>query len=394
MKKERPAYDMNLLCAVLALVALGLVMVFSASQGIAREHFNSPFFFMQQHAIRMLLGLCALIVFMRIPYGVYRRLAPWIICVAMALLAATLFRGVHARGASRWLYVFSFTIQPVEIAKIALVIFFSAWIADGKRPPDDLKRGYLPLAAVAAAMALMVALQPNISNAVLIMALALALLFSGGCRLRHLAASAAVAAAAAFPFLYSLAHVRERIFVVLNKGADVQGLGWHVNQSLIALGSGFVFGCGAGGGHQKYLFLPDAHTDFIYSIIGEELGFIGTATVLALFAYIFLRSIRIAGRAPNLFGYLLAVGIGLTLSAGAMVNMAMTTGLAPTAGLPLPFVSYGGSSLVMSLAAVGVLLNISAQGKDVEQAPGRLRSVHWNGKQYARRARRAAARER
>ncbi|MDD3642449.1 MAG: putative lipid II flippase FtsW [Candidatus Krumholzibacteria bacterium] len=388
MSERRRAYDLHLLYAVLLLVALGLVMVFSASQVIARERFSSPFFFMYQHAIRVAIGLGALAVFMRVPFTLYRRLAPWILGGSLLLLGAIFVGGTGVRGATRWLRIFMFTVQPVEIAKYALVIFFAAWIADGRRPLSDLKRGFLPLAGTAVAMALLVGLQPNISNAALIIALAMTMLFLGGCRIRYLAAFAGAGLLAAAPILARVPHVWERLSIWSNRTRDAQGLGWHVKQSLIALGSGHVFGVGPGEGHQKYSFLPDAHTDFIYSIIGEELGIIGTAAVLALFALIFLRAVRIAGRAPNPFGFLLAAGIGSLLFGGAVINMAMATGLLPTAGLPLPLVSYGGSSLITSLAAVGILLNISARGREKQDGAGPLRARAGGSGLYARRVRR------
>jgi len=383
-RRNSVKYDTKLLCAVLCLVALGLVMVFSASQVIAREHFSSPYFFMQNHAVRVGLGLIGMLVFARLPYTMYRRFSVWVLAAAVILLASIFIWGKGVRGANRWLSLFTFTIQPVEVAKFSLVVFIAAWISDGAERIRDLRTGFLPLLGVAALMAVLVGLQPNISNAVLIMLLSLTVLFVGGCRLRHLLLFGSTTVAAALPILYGMEHVRERFMVVLGLSNDPQGLGYHVNQSLIALGSGFLFGCGPGRGLQKYSFLPDAHTDFIYSIIGEELGILGTTAVLVLFAYIFRRTIRIAGRAPDAFGFLLASGIGITLFGTALINMAMTTGLLPTAGLPLPFVSYGGSSLVTSMSAVGILLNISSRGRErpSRRAVGRGTAQ----RSYARRA--------
>ena len=390
--KRRPAYDLPLFCAVISLVALGLVMVFSASRVIADERFSSPFFFFHRHAIRVGLGLLLLYVFMKIPYGIYRRLSPWALATALLMLASIFVWGIGVRGATRWLKVFMFTVQPVEAAKYLLVIFLAARLAEGRKKLSDLEKGFLPPLAGALAMALLVWLQPNISNAVLVIVLAMTMLFVGGARIKHLGTFALAAAAGAVPMLYRMEHVRQRLAVLLDPSSDTSGVGWQANQSLIAFTSGFVFGCGLGRGHQKYMFLPDAHTDFIYSIIGEEMGFIGTAAVLLMFALIFIRAMRIAGRAPNDFGRFLAFGIGLTIFSTAVINMAMTTGLLPTAGLPLPFVSYGGSSLIASMAAVGILLNISTYGRDIEAPAGRGRARSMRNTDYARRitARRAA----
>ncbi len=363
---EKRRYDRQLLYVTIFLVALGTVMVMSASQSIAQERFSSPFFFLRRHAMRVALGICIMIVFMRIPFNAYRRFAPWILGASFCLLIALFPWGIRVRGSCRWLSlpIVNFMVQPVEIAKFALVMYIAAWITDGKRGITDFKRGLLPLFATAASMAVLVAVQPNFSNALLIMLLLFAMLFIGGCRLTHLVSLGGGFTAAAFVIMSRFPHVRERIEAFFNKAHDLEGINWHVNQSLVALGSGFITGCGPGRGHQKYNFLPDAHTDFIYSIIGEELGVLGTMAVLSFFVFIFLRAVRAAVRAPSSFGYLLALGFGISITAAALINVSMTLGIVPTAGLPLPFVSYGGSSLLVSMASVGILLNISAEGRE------------------------------
>jgi cell division protein FtsW len=358
-------YDRALLCVTIFLVALGLIMVMSASLSIAQERFSTPFFFFQKHAIRVAIGICMMIVFMRVPFLTYRRFSFWILVGAFALLIALFPYGVRVRGSCRWLSLplVNCMVQPVEIAKFALVVYFAARIADTDRRITDFRRGFLPLAGVVALMAFLVALQPNFSNALLLVLIAVALLFVGGCRLWHLASFGAGIAGVAYVAMSRCAHVQDRIEAFRDRTYDLQGINWHVDQSLIALGSGFITGCGPGRGHQKYSFLPDAHTDFIYSIIGEELGLIGTMLVLSLFVFIFARALRAAVRVPNSFGYLLALGIGISITATALINMAMTLGIVPTAGLPLPFVSYGGSSLLTAMASIGILLNISAEGR-------------------------------
>jgi cell division protein FtsW len=387
---EKRRYDRQLFYVTIFLVALGTVMVMSASQSIAQERFSSPFFFLRRHAVRVALGICIMIVFMRIPFNTYRRFAPWILGFSFLLLMALFPWGIRVRGSCRWLPVpvVNFMVQPVEIAKFALVMYIAAWIADGRRDVADFKRGFLPLFAIAASMAALVAMQPNFSNALFIMFLMFAMLFIGGCRLTHLVSLGGGFTAAAFVLMNQFPHVRERIEAFFNKAHDLEGINWHVNQSLIALGSGFITGCGPGRGHQKYNFLPDAHTDFIYSIIGEELGVLGTMGVLSLFVFIFLRAVRAAVRAPSSFGYLLALGFGISITAAALINVSMTLGVVPTAGLPLPFVSYGGSSLLTAMASVGVLLNISAEGRErtfpSSRPAGPRRAV---GSVYARRVR-------
>jgi cell division protein FtsW len=336
------------------------------------------------------LGICVMIAFMRIPFGVYRRFSIWILVSAFVLLAALFPWGVRVRGSCRWLSLpfLHCMVQPVEIAKVALIIFLAARIADMRERITDFRRGFLPPVAVAAGMAILVALQPNFSNAFFILFLALAILFVGGCRIMHLVSLGAGAAGAAFLVISTFPRVRGRIDAFLDKAHDLEGINWHGSQSLIAIGSGFITGCGPGRGHQKYSFLPDAHTDFIYSIIGEELGIIGTVLVLALFAFIFVRAMRTAARAPDSFGYILALGIGISITTAALANMAMTLGLLPTAGLPLPLVSYGGSSLLTAMASIGILLNISAEGREKARPAARSRPPRaTSGKVYARRVR-------
>ena len=323
---------------------------------------------------------------MKIPFGIYRRFNFWVLVAALLMLASIFVWGNRFRGAERWLKIFMFTVQPVEAAKYSLVIFLAARLAEGRKKLADFEKGFLPLVGAAAAMAVMVGRQPNISNAILISMITMTLLFIGGCRIKHIGAFTGAAVAVAVPILYRMEHIRQRLTVLFNPSTDVNGIGWQTRQSLIAFGSGSIFGCGPGRGHQKYLFLPDAHTDFIYSIVGEELGFIGAAIVLLLFTLIFMRAMHISRRAPNEFGRFLAMGIGLTIFFTAVINMAMTTGLLPTAGLPLPFVSYGGSSLITSMVAAGILLNISTYGRDPEPSAGRGRSRSMRNADYARRA--------
>lgn len=379
--------DLKLLYATIMLVALGLVMVTSASQIIGYERFRSAFFFMQQHAIRIALGCCMLVLFMKIDFKKYQTLAPWMLLASFVLLIALFVWGIRVRGASRWLRIYKFNMQPVELAKLALVIFLSAKISDARYRIGDLKRGFLPLLAVCVAMAAVVALQPNFSNAFFILVLSFTIFFIGGCRLHHVLLSGLVLSIVAAPFLMKVPHIWRRVSVLLGQGNGLPDAKWHVEQSLIALGSGFITGRGPGAGYQKFYFLPDAHTDFIFSIIGEELGIVGTLLVLSLFVYIMIRVARTAGRAPNDFGYILSLGLGLSLFLSATINIAMTLGIVPVAGLPLPFVSFGGTSLITSLAAIGILLNISSQGRDRPNRNTAIRRKRDTGRSYAVRTR-------
>ncbi len=358
---ERGRYDIKLLLAAMALVAIGLVMIASAGQmvklsGVTGPHFH---FFFRQLAIAV-LGMCLMIVLMRVPYRLYQRFALAILVTAFLLLAAVFFIGTPIRGSVRTIRIVKFDFQPVETAKLALIVFLAAKISEWGDRVREFKRGVMPLLGTGLGMALLVSLQPNISNAVLLVLITYLMLFVAGARIRHLALSGLILLAAAAPLLFRVGKVVNRLRDYLSG----EIMSFQLQQSLIALGTGSLFGCGPGRGHQKFRFLPDAHTDFIYSIVGEELGLAGTVIVLLMFVYILRRAVRAARRSPDSFGYLLAMGVGMLIFFSAVINMAMATGVVPVAGLPLPFISYGGSSLVASLAAVGILINVSYEGKE------------------------------
>jgi cell division protein FtsW len=383
-----------MLYAVIVLVALGLVMVTSASQIVAHERFSSAYFFMQQHIIRIALGACMLLLFMKIDFKRYQRLSTWMLVASIIMLIALFVWGIKIRGAVRWLRIYRFSMQPVEIAKLTLVIFLAAKLSDPRFRIGEFKRGFLPLLALCLMMAVIVAMQPNFSNAAFIVGISFVLFFLGGCRLHHVALSGLAMAAVAVPFLWKQDHILERFNVLFRGAGSELGARYHIDQSLIAHGVGYIGGRGIGDGLQKFHFLPDAHTDFIYSIIGEEMGMIGTLFVLSLFVLIVIRAVSNAHRAPSDFGYLLSLGLGFSLFLSAVVNMAMTLGIFPVVGLPLPFISFGGTSLITSLATVGILLNISSQGRDGGRRVNRTAARKTNKKKvyavksnYARRKR-------
>lgn len=360
-RSNRYAYD--LLCATLLLATLGMIMIFSATQVIAKEQYGSPYYFIKHEAVHLALGVMILYICMKVPYRIYRSVAVYGIIIGVISLIAVLLWGREVRGARRWLRIFNFTIQPVEFVKYALIIFTADIIARSKGSVRKLQEDFLPVFGVSVLIAVLLVLQPNISNATLIFGLTFIMLYLGRSKLVHLVLSYGALFILSVPYLYIQPHVRNRVIGLLNSGEYLLSQNWHVRQSLISLGSGFIYGCGPGKGHQKYRFLPDAHTDFIYSIVGEELGFIGTMLVFGIIVFIFYKALIIARDAPDTFSRYLALGIGLIIILTSIVNIAMTTGIIPTVGLPLPFVSYGGTSLLTSMAAVGILLNISSARK-------------------------------
>src|SRR5262249_19312999 len=321
--------------------------------------------FLVRQLLRTVVGAGAMWLAMRADFSLLERRATWLLGASVALLAVVAAVGHVAKGASRWLKLGMLSIQPTDLARLALVLFLARWLA--RRPPAEngLARGVLAPLAMAGGVAGLIVAQPNLSSAGVVLLTSLVLLFLAGAPLRHLAVPALAGGAALGVVLVSHPYMLERAHTfwgyLMRGDLDQRGAGWQLDQSLIALGSGGVFGRGLGGGLQKYLFLPEAHTDFILSIMGEELGWLGCTTLLALFALLRWRGMRTAMRAPDLFTFLVAGGITVQIGLYALINVAVATGLFPTTGLPLPFVSYGGSALMVNMAAAGLLYAASCR---------------------------------
>jgi len=378
-------YDAWLLGAVSVLCLLGTVMVYEAGSfrpEALRAGQGQAYYLLRQLA-RLALGAGVLGALAGLDYRVLRRRpVNWgLLGLGLGLMLLTVALGglfASARnGCSRWLAILP--VQPIEIAKIALAVFLAERLSDGWRQ-WGLDRDLLRLLAVPAALVAILVAQPNFGNALVIAAFTLVMLFLAGMPLRQLGlALGPVALLGALAATFS-AKVHTRL-AGWWAGLDGDGPVFQVNQSLIGLGAGGWHGFGFGGSHQRFWFLPESHTDFIYSVIGEELGLIGAVLTLALFAVIALRGYRIARHAPDRFGRLLAAGLTTLLLLYALLNMSMVTGLVPVMGLPLPFVSYGGSALVTNLAAVGILLSIDRRSRAARvRAPHAPRlAVAWGG---------------
>ena len=364
----------------LALTAVGVIMVYSSTAIIGITRYQDPDHFLVRQLTRAALGIVAFLLCSRIPIQRLEPLAPWLLGIATALLAAVVVTGRVANGASRWLSLGLFSVQPVDLARMAAVVFL-AWFLK-RRPPAEhgLARGVLLPLGIVGALSGLILLQPNLSSATLLGLTGFAMLYLAGARIRHLAVPVAVALAAMAVALKTHPYQMERLHTFVDfafsNSLDQRGAGWQLDQSLIAIGSGGWLGRGLGGGLQKYLFLPEAHTDFIFSILAEELGFLGATLLLALFGLLLWRGMRVAARAPNGFCSLLAAGITLQFGLYAIMNLAVATGLAPTTGLPLPFVSHGGSALLANLAAAGVLYRISGMNETGEA----LTRQRWKGR--------------
>ena len=355
--------DAILLLTTLSLVALGIAMVYSASSMVAQERFGDQYHFLKRQGAFALLGLLFMLLLMRSNYQRLNRLSPPFLVLAFLLLIVVLFPPFQLKvgGISRWLRLGGFTFQPSELAKLALALYLARFFSKREYRADRFITGFLPPLLIGAAMAALVMAEPDFGNAALLGLLALTLLFLSGSRLTHLGFTAM----AALPLLLWLAegtaYRRQRILAFLDPWRDPMGSGFQIIQSYLAFALGGVFGVGLGGGRQKLFYLPEAHTDFIASVIGEELGLIGLLLILIAFGVIVVRGLKISLNSPDPFGYYLGLGLTLIIAIQAAINLGVATGLFPTKGLTLPFLSYGGSSLVINLMAVGLLLSISTR---------------------------------
>ena len=371
--------DRWLLVLALALSAVGLVMVYSSSSFLGITRFQDPNHYLRPQLVRTLLGFGILLGCARLKLRWIERLAPGLLAGAAGMLALLVVAGHVSHGAARWLRLGFFSIQPTDVARLMTVVFLAWWLKRSPPAERGFVRGLLPPLAVTGAVSGLILLQPNLSSAVLLAATGVIMVFLAGARLRHLAIPIAGGVAAIALALathpYMMARFKAYVGAWVGHMPDARGAGWQLDQSLIAIGSGGWLGRGLGAGLQKNLFLPEGHTDFIFSNLGEETGFLGATVLLGLIALLLWRGMRAAARASDPFAHLLAGGLTLQIGLYALANLAVATGLAPTTGLPLPFVSYGGSALLANMAAAGVLYRVSS-GNDARDALTRQR---WQG---------------
>ncbi len=356
--------DLWVFITVIMLLSLGLVMVFSASSVMGLADAGNPYHYVQRQTILAVLGLVLMFVLMKLDYHMFKTLALPGLVLSFILLVAVLFVGTGTGGATRWMRIAGFNLQPSEVAKLVMVNYVAVYLSTKRDKARKFFSGLLPILLITAAQFVLILLEPDFGTGLALVFTMLVVLFAGGVHLGQLAMVGALAAPV-FVYVVMMKEYRlRRLFAFLDPWADPTDTGWNVIQSLLAIGSGGLFGLGLGKSKQKFSYLPEHHTDFIFAILCEELGFLGGATVLVLYAIIAWRGLRIAMRAPDLYGTLLAIGITSMLSFQALLNIGVVTGSLPVTGIPLPFISHGGSSLLMSLAGVGILLNISRQCPD------------------------------
>ncbi len=358
---KRLVYDRWLFFTAGLLVVCGLFMVGSASHYFAMSHGRSPHVFLTRQAIYALAGMFALVAALKTDFRVLAR--RWVvlslIAVSVGLLLVVLSMPPIG-GARRWILVGPLTFQPSELVKLAVIVFMAYMLSSKSDQVNEPWAVPLPCLAVVGTLVFLTAIEPDLGSAVMIAALPLLMLFVAGLRWRYVAAAGGLGALGVTAAVIAEPWRIERIrTVVFGPGQDALGSGFQLTQSLIAVGSGGITGVGPGQGQQKALFLPAAHTDFIFSVVGEELGLVGTGVLLLAFLILFWRGMRAALRAPDRFGFFLALGLTNLLVVQALINMGVCLGLLPTKGIPLPFISYGGSSLLMTMVATGLLLNVS-----------------------------------
>jgi cell division protein FtsW len=393
---KRGTVDQQVLVFVtLGLVAFGLVMVYSATSASAALGNGDPMTYLKRQAVYALVGVVLMAVASRVDYHRLRYLAPPLLVAALGLCAAVLAVGPQINGARRWFVFGPASFQPSELAKLALCLFAAVYLAR-RKPPQTLRELVKPLGLLTAVFCGLILLEPDLGTTITLCGTMLAIFLVAGVPLRVVATAAVAAGALAVAAIWMEPYRRARFLSFLDPWADAQGDGFQVVQAMIGIGSGGLTGAGLGEGVQKVLYLPEAHTDMIFAVVGEELGLLGSLFVIGAFATFALAGFRVALRCRDRFGKLLAAGVTALVTVQATINLAAVLGIAPLTGIPLPFVSYGGSSLVVLLAGVGVLLNIAVNGEVARaRVPDRSRrdrgsrSARARGRRGAQGARRA-----
>jgi len=357
-------YDARLLFPTLFLVGIGIVMVYSASSALAMKKFGTDTFFLRRQAIYSAVGILTLVTCRHFPYQWFRHLTYPLLALAMAALIAIPFSGLgySAGGAARWLRFHGLTFQPVELVRFAVIVYLAYSLSKKGAVVERFAIGFLPHFIVFGAFAGLLLMQPDFGSVVILGALTWILLYAGGVRFSHLTAALIVMIPMVYLGMISAEYRFKRIVSFLSPWDYPADHGYQTIHSLMAFGTGGLWGTGIGKSYQKLFYLPEPHTDFIFSVIGEELGLFGVMLILILYAVILWRGLMIARNAQDDFGALMALGLTTALGLQVIVNTGVTLGLLPTKGLTLPFLSYGGTSLLFNMAAIGILMNIGGEG--------------------------------
>lgn len=359
MKPKKTA-DMGLFLTVTGLLLASLAFVYTASASFSIAKTDTSEGMLIRHATKVVLAIAAMLFFTKIDYHKFQKYTKWLMALAIVFLVAVLAVGTKELGARRWLPLGPFSFQPSEFVKIALVMHIAAMCAAKKEYIGDFKRSFVPIMIWAGLAAALIAKQPNMSNAAVLVMLTFGIMYVAQMPMKYLMASACVVVVGGGIYAMTAWYRVQRILTFLgHENEHSDQIGYQTQQALIALGNGGLMGVGIGQSRQRDFYLPESYGDFIYSVIGEEYGFIGAAFLIIIFAFILIRGVQIAKHAPDLFGRYLAFGITLMIAINVLINSFVNSGLMPVTGLPMPFISYGGTSMIFSAAAIGILLNIS-----------------------------------
>lgn len=369
LTQEQNKVDKVLFGIIVVLLILGMVMVFSSSHIWSEYKFNDSFYYLKRQLLFAAVGFIGMIIFSRIPYYTWKKYAKILLISCFILLILVLIPGIGLirGGAQSWIGIGAFSIQPSEFMKLGLIIFLAGLLSDYQKYITSFKKGFLPCLLLIFTAFGLIMLQPDLGTGMVLVLTCMIMLFIAGAKLTHFFGLAGLGVLGFIGLIASAPYRINRILAFLNPWEDPLGHGFQIIQSLYAVGPGGLMGLGLGNSLQKYFYLPEPQTDFIFSIIGEELGFIGGSAVIGVFFLLLWRGIKISLEAPDLFARLLGIGIAGMLVLQAMINISVVIGLVPVTGITLPFLSYGGSSLTLTLCSVGILLNISRYAKSVEK---------------------------
>jgi len=355
----------NLLTVSIVLICIGIIMIYSSSSIYAWERYGDSFYFLKRHLVFLIVGMLFTFLAMIVDYRLLRKYAHFLFWVAFILLILVLIPGLgrEVSGAKRWFRFKFISFQPSEFANLALIIYIADFICRKGEQIKSLLKGFIPPICALGATSLLILLQPDLGTTIALGSVVLIMLYIAGVRPRYILSLVLCSLPMVYLLVFSVPYRRARILAFLNPWLDPKGSGFQIIQSQIAIGSGGLFGVGLGHSQQKLFYLPAAHTDFIFSIIGEELGLLGTLGVILLFMIFIRQGLKIIKNSQDKFGYFLALGLILMISLKAIVNIGVSCGVFPTKGLPLPFISYGGSSLIFDMVSLGILVNIARWGE-------------------------------
>jgi cell division protein FtsW len=355
-------YDLTILFPVLFLVGIGIVMVYSASSALALKKYGTDYYFLKKQVMFAVTGIAVLIFCRHFSFRYYRCLAYPLLCTSFIFLGLIHISdfGYSAGGSTRWVHIYGFTFQPSELARFAMIVYLAYSLSKKHERVKEFSVGFIPHILMLSVFVGLIILQPDFGFAVILTIITWVMLFVGGVPVLHLSTALIPLLPLAYFFMINAEYRIARLISFLDPWQYPTDEGYQAIHSLMAFGTGGLSGAGIGKGYQKLFYLPEPHTDFIFSVVGEELGFMGCLFIICLYGIIIVRGIIIAGKAENYFGALLAAGITTTLGLQVCVNMGVTLGMLPTKGLTLPFLSYGGTSLLISMACAGILMNIKA----------------------------------